>query len=157
MIDQTRESLAGSFPDGFVWGAATAAYQIEGAAREDGRGWPSRATAGAFAEFADAVSRRLGDRVRHWITLNEPWCSAFLGYYRGEHAPGRTSLADALAAGHTLLLAHGMAVPILRQNSPGARVGITLNPEPIYAASEAEADRAAAPRWHGSYNRWFSD
>src|SRR5437763_10705195 len=94
---------------------------------EDQGGWPNRLTPHAFAEYTDVVTRRLGDRVRHWITLNEPWCSAFLGYYTGDHAPGRTDLHDALAAAHTLLLAHGRAVPIIHANSRGAQVGITLN------------------------------
>lgn len=251
--------LAGKFPRGFVWGAATAAYQIEGGVNEDGRGesiwdrfshtpgktvggdtgdlacdhyhrwpediallrelnltayrfsvawprihpegrgrtneaglgfydrlvdallaaeitpwvtlyhwdlpqvleeaggWPNRATADAFAEYADTITRRLGDRVKNWITLNEPWCSSFLSYWIGEHAPGRQSLEAALAATHTLLLAHGKAVPIIRTNSPGARVGMTLNLAQVYPASEGEADREAARRYDGFFNRWFLD
>ncbi len=124
---------------------------------EDAGGWPNRATADAFAEYVDAITRRLGDRVRNWITLNEPWCSAFLGYHLGVHAPGRQDLRDALAAVHTLLLAHGTAVPIIRRNSPGAQVGITLNPAQVYPASESDADRAAAHRYDGYVNRWFLD
>ena len=77
---------------------------------EDQGGWPNRATADAFAEYVDAITRRLGDRVKHWITLNEPWCSAFLGYHTGEHAPGCSGFRDALQALHTLFLGHGRAV-----------------------------------------------
>jgi beta-glucosidase len=220
------------FPDGFVWGAATAAYQIEGAARDDGRGpsiwdtfsrtpgkvfaghtgdvacdhyhryaddvglmadvglrsyrfsiswprikpdgtgpvnprgldfydrlvdtlhergidpvvtlyhwdlpqpledrggWTARETASWFAEYAAAVYQRLGDRVRVWTTLNEPWCSAFLGYASGIHAPGRQDPAAALKAVHHLLLAHGLAVGELR--AAGAQtLGITLNPAAV--------------------------
>jgi beta-glucosidase len=124
---------------------------------EDAGGWPNRATADAFAEFADVASRRLGDRVKRWITLNEPWCSAYLGYALGVHAPGRASFRDSLAAAHTLLLAHGQAVPIIRRNSPGAEVGITLNLAQVYPASDSEADRAAARRWDGFQNRWYLD
>jgi beta-glucosidase len=124
---------------------------------EDAGGWPARATADAFAEYADAITRRLGDRVKHWITLNEPWCSSFLSYHIGRHAPGRRNFADALAAVHTLLLAHGRAVPIIRSNSADAQVGITLNLAQVYAASESEADRAAARRYDGYFNRWFLD
>ncbi|HEV7214170.1 MAG TPA: GH1 family beta-glucosidase [Chloroflexota bacterium] len=126
-------------------------------ALQDRGGWPSRATATAFAEYADIVSRRLGDRVHHWITLNEPWCSGHLGYTTGEHAPGKRDQKQGLAASHTLLLAHGLAIPILRRNSPNAQVGITLNFSWPYTATDTEADRAAARRWDGFFNRWYLD
>jgi beta-glucosidase len=250
---------SGQFPDGFVWGTATASYQIEGAVREDGRGesiwdrfshtpgktangdtgdvavdhyhrwredvglmqqlginayrfsvawprvlpngrgrvndkgldfydrlvdgllereitpwvtlyhwdlpqmledqggWPNRDMADSFAEYVDAVTRRLGDRVTNWITLNEPWCSAFLGYFVGEHAPGRKAPEVWLHAVHTLYLAHGKAVEIVRRNAPGASVGITLNLAQTYPASDSEADHAAAHRFDGFFNRWFLD
>ncbi|HLG51403.1 MAG TPA: GH1 family beta-glucosidase [Chloroflexota bacterium] len=124
---------------------------------EDAGGWPSRSTADAFVEYVNIVSRRLGDRVKNWITLNEPWCVAFLGYLTGEHAPGRRDLRAALAATRTLLAAHGRAVPILRANSAGARVGITLNLAAVYPASDSPADREAAHRYDGFFNRWFLD
>ncbi len=124
---------------------------------EDEGGWTSRATAEAFAEYTRVVTSRLGDRVKHWITLNEPWCSAFLGYRIGHHAPGHTSTKEALQATHTLLLAHGMAVPIIRENSPDAQVGIVLNPAQIYPDTQSEEDRAAAHRFDGFFNRWFLD
>ncbi len=254
-----NETVGSAFPEGFLWGAATASYQIEGAAREDGRsesiwdrfshtpgkvsngdtgdvacdhyhrwredfgllralnlnayrfsiawprvlpdgrgrineaglayydrhvdalleagitpwatlyhwdlpqvledagGWPNRATADAFVEFADVVTRRLGDRVKDWITLNEPWCSAFLGYFTGNHAPGKTDAVASLAATHTLLLAHGKAVPIVRQNSPGARVGITLNLSQPYPATDSEPDRVATRRFEAAFNHWYMD
>ena len=85
---------------------------------EDLGGWPARATADAFTDYAEVIGQRMGDRIRHWITLNEPWCSAFLGYHNGEHAPGRHDLRLALRASHTLLLAHGRAVQALRAASP---------------------------------------
>ncbi len=259
MADRTTSHAGRDFPKGFVWGAATASYQIEGAAREDGRGesiwdrfshtpgkifngdtgdvacdhyhrwrediglmrelglsayrfsiawprvlpdgrgqvndagldfydrlvdglleagiapwvtlyhwdlpqpledgggWPNRETADAFVTFADVVSRRLGDRVNRWITLNEPWVSSFLGYQTGVHAPGRKDLTDAVAASHTLLLAHGRAVPAIRANNEDASVGITLNLSPTYPASPDPADAAAARRYDGYLNRWFLD
>jgi beta-glucosidase len=126
-------------------------------ALEDAGGWPRRETAHAFADYADLVSRRLGDRVRHWITINEPWCAAFLGYHSGVHAPGHTSLPAAVAAAHSLLLAHGLAVQVLRRNVPGARVGIALSLNLVYPATASPADRAAAARLDGYYNRWFLD
>lgn len=124
---------------------------------QDQGGWPNRATADAFAEYADEITRRLGDRVQNWITLNEPWCSSFLSYWIGEHAPGHHSLKEAIDATHTLLLAHGQAVPIIRRNSPGAKVGITLNLAQVYPASESDVDRAAAARYAGYFNRWLLD
>lgn len=124
---------------------------------EDRGGWPARATAEAFVAYTDAVTRRLGDRVKDWITHNEPWCAATLGYETGEHAPGRRDAAAALAARHHLLLSHGWAVPVVRSNSPGARVGITLNLVPAYAASPSAADADAARAFDGAFNRWFLD
>jgi beta-glucosidase len=126
-------------------------------ALEDAGGWPSRDVVPRFVEYADAVSRRLGDRVSRWITLNEPWCSSMLGYQIGHHAPGRESMPDALAASHHLLLAHGRSVPVLRANAPGAEVGITLNFCPAEPASESPQDAAAARSFDGWFNRWFLD
>ncbi|MFC4067242.1 GH1 family beta-glucosidase [Actinoplanes subglobosus] len=248
-----------TFPDGFVWGTATASYQIEGAAREDGRGpsiwdtfsrtpgkvhaghtgdvacdhyhryaedvalmaglnlgayrfsvawprvrpdgtgpvntrgldfydrltdellgkgidpvvtlyhwdlpqtledrggWTVRETAEAFAEYAQVVFGRLGDRVGTWTTLNEPWCSAYLGYGNGIHAPGRRDPAGSLAAVHHLNLAHGLAARALR--SAGARsISITLNPcevSPLDPANPADVD--AARIIDGVANRIFLD
>jgi beta-glucosidase len=248
-----------SFPEGFLWGAATSAYQIEGATREDGRGesiwdrfaatpskvedgsngdvacdhyhrsrsdvalmkrlglqayrfsiawprvvpsghgavnaagldfysrlvddllehgiepfatlyhwdlpqrlqdeggWANRATAEAFTEYADAVSRKLGDRVKQWITHNEPWCASMLGYQTGRHAPGLTDWPTALAASHHLLLSHGWAVPVLRANSRSAKVGITLNLCPAVPASGSREDHDATRHFDGHFNRWFLD
>lgn len=126
-------------------------------ALEDGGGWPCRQTIEAFAQYTEIVARRLGDRVRHWITHNEPWCAAWLGYGWGEHAPGRRSKPDALSACHHLLLSHGRAVEILRRECTGAEIGITLNPEHVYPASDLPADLAAAHSVDGFKNRWFLD
>jgi beta-glucosidase len=125
---------------------------------EDAGGWPARDTAARFAEYAALVHGALGDRVRHWTTFNEPWCSAFLGYASGVHAPGRKHAPDALAAMHHLLLGHGQAVQAIRANDPRAEVGITLN---LYAISpadpESEGDRDAVRRIDGLANRIFLD
>lgn len=247
------------FPDGFIWGAATAAYQIEGAAREDGRGssiwdafsqtpgkvrngdtgtiacdhyhrwpddiglmrditlphyrfslawprilpdgtgrveqkgldfydrliegllergiepwvtihhwdlpsalydkggWVGRDTCDAFAEFTDLVTRRYGDRVQRWITINEPWCIAFLGYALGIHAPGHRNLKETLQVAHHVLLAHGLAMPVIRANAPGAEAGIGLNPAPIYPAGDSQEDLDAATRMDGIRNRIWLD
>ena len=120
-------------------------------------GWTSRDTVAAFLEYTDVVTRRLGDRVKHWITHNEPWCSCMMSYWEGVHAPGGRSLADALQACHHVLLSHGLAVPLIRRNVPGADVGITLSLHPITAASGSAADAAAVQRHDGLRNRWFLD
>jgi beta-glucosidase len=124
---------------------------------QDEGGWATRATAGAFVEYADAVSRKLGDRVRQWITHNEPWCASMLGYQTGRHAPGLTDWPAALAASHHLLLSHGWAVPVLRANSRSAQVGITLNLCPAVAASASPEDQDATRHFDGYFNRWFLD
>ncbi|HVD28734.1 MAG TPA: family 1 glycosylhydrolase, partial [Mycobacteriales bacterium] len=246
-----------SFPDGFVWGVATAAYQIEGAATEDGRGpsiwdtfshtpgrtmngdtgdvaadhyhrwaedighiadlglgayrfsvswprvqpggagplnrvgidfysrlvdrlleagvrpvatmyhwdlpqeledaggWPARETALRFADYAAGVVGAFGDRVHTWTTLNEPWCSAYLGYASGVHAPGRTEPAAALAAVHHLNLAHGLAGRVVREQAPGAQLSVTLNLHVARPDSDSDADRDAARRIDALANRAF--
>jgi beta-glucosidase len=247
------------FPDGFVWGSATASYQIEGAATEDGRGpsiwdtfsrtpgkvhaghtgdvacdhyhryrddvaimadlglqayrfsvawpriqpdgtgpvntrgldfydrltdellsqgiqpvvtlyhwdlpqalesrggWAARETALAFGEYAQIVYARLGDRVPTWTTLNEPWCSAFLGYAAGVHAPGVQDPASAFRAVHHLLLGHGLAAEALRSAGVGT-IGITLNPDAVIPVDPTSAaDLAAARIADGLHNRIFLD
>lgn len=258
------------FPEGFVWGAATAAFQIEGAAREGGRtdsiwdafcrepgavlggdtgdiacdhyhrmpqdvellaelgfdayrfstswarvcpdagpvnpegiafysalvdqllghgitpwltlyhwdmpqslqetgGWVSRASAEAFADYAEATYRALGDRVVHWSTLNEPWCSTFLSYAAGDHAPGHTSPRQAVLAAHNILLAHGLAAGRMRAIAEELgwelKLGLTLNfgatlpadpedPGCLEAVRRIEGATARVfldPLFHGSY------
>jgi beta-glucosidase len=124
---------------------------------EDKGGWVARDTALAFAEYSDVITSRLGDRIKHWATLNEPWCAAFLGYGIGIHAPGQTNPIHALQASHHLLLAHGYAMPIIRQNVQAAVAGIVLNPSPAYPATDSNEDIQAARRMDGFQNRWFLD
>jgi beta-glucosidase len=253
-------SLDGNFPADFLWGAATAAYQVEGATREDGRGpsiwdhfaatsgntyrgetgdvatdhyhlmeqdvalmaelglgayrfsiswprvlpqgtgnvnrrgldfydrlvdtllshgitpvatlyhwdlplalherggWLTRDTAHAFAAYAEVVARRLGDRIAWWITLNEPWCSAYLGYGIGVHAPGVRDRRAAATAAHHLLLAHGLAIPRLRAHTRReAQVGISLNLTPVYAADDRPETLRAQAQADIFHNRWFLD
>jgi beta-glucosidase len=119
-------------------------------------GWLARNTVDAFAEYASVVSRRLGDRVGLWLTHNEPWCQAFLGYETGLFAPGHTDLGSALACAHHLLVSHGLAVQALRSEVK-APVGIALNFMPAHAASERAEDHAAARRLDGYFNRWFAE
>jgi beta-glucosidase len=94
---------------------------------EDEGGWTVRSTAEAFADYARVVAEALGDRVDTWTTLNEPWCSAFLGYGAGVHAPGRTEPLAALQAAHHLNLAHGLGAQAIRSVLPDAKISVTLN------------------------------
>jgi beta-glucosidase len=122
---------------------------------EDAGGWPNRATAYRFAEYAAVIGAALGDRVHTWTTLNEPWCSAYLGYGSGVHAPGRTSGADALAAVHHLNLAHGLALSELRKvvtNDP--QFSITLNLHALRGEGDTGAD--AVRRIDAIANRAFT-
>jgi beta-glucosidase len=124
---------------------------------EDRGGWTYRDTAYRFAEYAGIVAARLRDRVELWTTLNEPWCSAFLGYASGQHAPGRTDPADSLAAVHHLLLAHGLGVQAVRAVLPAARTSIVLNLGATRSVSTSPADRDATRRVDGLMNRIFLD
>ncbi len=124
---------------------------------EDAGGWPERDTASRFAEYAAIVAQALGDRVSNWITVNEPWCSAWLGYGSGQHAPGVRDVGQAAAAHHHLLLAHGESVAAIRSAAPAASVGISLNLQPIRPATEHPADLAAAWRVDGNRNRIYLD
>jgi beta-glucosidase len=125
---------------------------------QDAGGWTNRDTAARFADYAEALGRALGDRVSSWTTLNEPWCSAFLGHGSGVHAPGHTNGAEALSAVHHLLLAHGMAVEALRTVLPSdAQCSITLNPSVARPATDSASDRAAAWKVDGLQNRIWLD
>ncbi len=126
-------------------------------ALQDEGGLTHRDIAGAFGEYAAAVTRRLGDRVSRWITINEPWCAAFLGYWHGVHAPGERSRAAGLAAAHNLLRMHGTAMDVIRDSVPGATAGITLNPTSVYPIRDTAADEEAARKADGLRNRWWLD
>lgn len=123
-------------------------------ALEDGGGWTQRDTALRFADYADVMYATLGDRVQRWTTLNEPWCSAFLGYANGHHAPGRTEPLAAAAATRHLLVGHGLATEVLR-TAGAEEVGITLNLYAVSPATSAPADTDAARRIDGLCNRIF--
>ncbi|GAA4061090.1 GH1 family beta-glucosidase [Nonomuraea soli] len=122
-------------------------------ALEDRGGWTDRDTAYRFADYARAVYDKLGDRVRNWATLNEPWVSAFLGYGNGVHAPGRTAASDSFRASHHLLLAHGLAAQALRAQG-AEQIMLVVNASPVMtpaqvhdpAAEASEADAEAVRR-----------
>jgi beta-glucosidase len=121
-------------------------------------GWRSRDTALAFADYAELLARHLGDRVRWWVTQNEPWCAAYLGYGDGLHAPGvRGDAQAAVDVGHHLLLGHGLAIPRVRAHAPSARVGAALNLFPIFAGDQRPETLRAVQRADRFHNRWFLD
>jgi beta-glucosidase len=120
-------------------------------------GWAKRDTALYYAEYVEKIANRLGDRVKNWITHNEPWVASMVGNLLGQHAPGYQDVATALQVSYNLLLAHGLAVPILRDLSPQSQVGITLVLTPAHPATTSGDDAAAAQRFDGFFNRWFLD
>lgn len=124
---------------------------------ENKGGWPVRDTAHRFADFAGIVAEALGDRVKWWTTLNEPWCSAFLGYASGVHAPGRTEPVSALRAAHHLNLGHGLAAQALRSALPAeSKLMVSLNPAAVRPRTDSEADRDAARRIDALATRVFT-
>ncbi|MDD5332181.1 MAG: GH1 family beta-glucosidase [Rhodoferax sp.] len=126
-------------------------------ALQDQGGWANRDTVDAFVDYTDVVSRHLGDRIKHWITHNEPWCTAFHGHYEGVHAPGLKDFKTALQVCHNVLVSHGLAIPVIRRNVPAARVGAALSLHPLKPASDSAQDAAATLRHDGLRNRWFLD
>ncbi|RWF50361.1 MAG: beta-glucosidase [Mesorhizobium sp.] len=127
-------------------------------ALQDRGGWYNRETAAAFADYAGLAARSFGDRVRKWTTLNEPWTFCWSGHATGEDAPGfRDGVKGGVAASHHALLAHGLAVPVVRAEVADARVGIVFDLNVAEAASDEPRDVAATRRFDGAQNRWFLD
>jgi beta-glucosidase len=128
-------------------------------ALQDAGGWPVRETALRFADYAAVVFEALHDRIGRWATLNEPWCSALLGYADGEHAPGHTDPVEAVRAIHHLLLGHGLAVRAMRAIDPAPAQGIVLNLQPVRAAvpDPTGALVEAIRRTDGLHNRVWTE
>lgn len=126
-------------------------------ALEDRGGWTSRETSGRFAEYTGIVYEALSDSVSYWITLNEPWVAAWLGYGYGAHAPGLKDPNAALSATHHLLLGHGLAMERMRAAGDDNELGITLNLHPALPGRDRDADREAARRVDGQANRLYLD
>jgi len=149
LVDGLLEAGIEPFPTLYHWDLPQS-LQDEG-------GWAERSTAEAFVEYADTVSRKLGDRIKHWITHNEPWSTVVMGHKLGMHAPGQKDFSTALKVSHHLLLSHGWAVPVLRRNSPDAEVGITLVMFPIVPGPSNTASLPIFRRCDGYFNRWYLD
>ncbi|NQT88030.1 beta-glucosidase, partial [bacterium] len=124
---------------------------------EDAGGWPARDTALHFADFADVCFRTLGDKARSWITLNEPWCAAFLGYEMGVHAPGLRDLPASFRAVHHLNLGHGLAVQAYRATGQEGAIGITHNLGAVRAATRKQEDVEACDRARDKGSRIWLD
>jgi len=149
LVDSLLEAGITPFPTLYHWDLPSAL--------QDDDGWVARSTAFAFADYASVVAERLGDRVKQWTTINEPWVIAHLGHVTGEHAPGRESVEDGWAAAHHTLLAHGLGTQAIRAAAPGTQVGIVLNMDWFVPRSEHPADRRAAYAASGRMNRWYAD
>lgn len=149
LVDALLEANIKPFPTLYHWDLPQAL--------EDNGGWPARDTAYAFADYAERVASRLGDRVHDWWTVNEPWCVAELGYRNGEHAPGRANQPAAAAAAHHVLLGHGLALQAVKATSPASRIGIVINADAHMPRSTHPADIAAAELAHDINTRWYLD
>ena len=124
---------------------------------EDAGGWLNRDITDAFVEYAQVVVKRLGDRVKQWTTHNEPFCTAFLGYRDGVHAPGVRDETASLQAAHHVLLSHGLATQAIRALQPDAQVGIVLNMWTVETVQDTPADRALAElQWQKDCG-WYLD
>jgi beta-glucosidase len=124
---------------------------------QDRGGWLNRDTAYRFADYADLMARQLEGRVSAWMTLNEPWCSAFLGHGNGHHAPGLTEPRYATQAMHHLLLGHGLALPALQASDPKAHRGIVANIGRGSTDRDTAADHDAAHLFEVQHNAWVLD
>ena len=127
-------------------------------ALQDRGGWLSRETAYAFADYAEVVTRRLGDRVNQWLTHNEPWCISYLGYALGIHAPGLRDVQQAAIVGHHVLLSHGLAMQKMRPHLRSeAQVGIAIDFYPVYPVDDRPETLQGATQADTFRNRWFLD
>ena len=126
-------------------------------ALQDNGGWVSRETAEHFADYALTCFNELGDKVQMWVTLNEPACSAFLGYESGDHAPGLKSRTDAFKAAHHLNLGHGLAVKSFRSTGRAGIIGAAHNPPHPVPATSSDADLLAAELRKDKLARMFLD
>ncbi len=122
---------------------------------QDRGGWVSRETAYRYLDYADLITKELSDRVESWATFNEPHCSSYVGYAIGRHAPGYNDNMLACQAAHHHMLAHGMAVDVIRSNAPESNVGIVLNVYPAYPNSDTQDDIKAAELAEVGINDWF--
>jgi len=149
LVDELLAAGTTPYPTLFHWDLPTWV--------QDAGGWADRASIGWFAAYADAVVRRLGDRIGTWLVLNEPHILTVLGHETGVHAPGAADHDLALRVGHIVNLAHAEGVRAVRAAAPASTVGSAWNMDVTYPASEDPADVAAAERFHARINGWYLD
>jgi beta-glucosidase len=137
LVDALLEKSITPFITMFHWDMPQVLFQLNG-------GFTNRDTAYYFADYAEIIVKSLGDRVKHWITLNEPWEHAFFGYFEGTHAPGIRNPWKYFKVAHHELLGHGLAVQRVRNLHPELSIGITLSQFPIYPYSESPNHQDAA-------------
>jgi len=147
LVDSLLDAGIRPFPTLYHWDLPQAL--------EERGGWPARDTAGRFADYAAVCLRALGDRIDSWMIFNEPSIFTLMGYGIGIHAPGRRDLDAFLRATHTVNLAQGEAFRAMKAERGDAVVGTALSMTPCEPAGDAEADAAAAERWHRFVNLWF--
>lgn len=147
LIDEMLQSEIAPYLTLYHWDIPT---KLKGA-------WLNRDSAYAFEEFSDVCARSFGDRVKNWMTINEPICASFLSYTWGHHAPGMSDPYQGLVAAHHLLLSHGLAVKTIRAHYPDAEIGIALNPASVYPLTDSKVDQQMAIQAETMQNRWFSD
>lgn len=152
--DRLADALAEA---GIVPFATLFHWDLPSALQKKYGGFADRRCAEAYVRYVEAVTARLGDRVKHWITFNEPWVYSVVGHMLGIHAPGKKNPWQMMRVAHHQLLAHGMAVDVIRAAVPDARVGITLNLAPIHPRSGSEKDRKAAFLADQFLNRFYLD
>ncbi|MFN2235366.1 MAG: GH1 family beta-glucosidase [Anaerolineales bacterium] len=150
LVDALLEKKISPFITLFHWDMPQALFEQYG-------GFAGRETAYYFADYVDVVVQSLGDRVNHWITLNEPWEHAFFGYFVGEHAPGLRNPWKYFNVAHHELLGHGLAVQRIRELAPDSEVGVTLSQFPIYPYDETDQHREAAHFADQFMNRFYLD
>jgi len=122
---------------------------------QDKGGWNNRQIVQWFEEYAEVLTTKFGDRVKNWMTLNEPLCSAWIGHLYGDMAPGIKDLQTALNSSHHLLMSHGIASQVIRSNVKNSQVGIVINVTPAVPATDSPEDQRAATLADGFDNRWF--
>jgi len=132
-------------------------WDLPQALQDNGGGWLNRDTASRFADYAEIVTRRLGDRVKHWITLNEPFIQMYYGYVTGEHAPGLTDVRNALPVMHHMLLGHGLALQPIRSNVADAQIGIAYSLAKVEPVTDHDADITIADHADAFINRIMLD
>jgi len=125
---------------------------------QDKGGWANRDTVKYYLDYAAATFESLADRVKLWITHNEPWVASFMGHDTGEHAPGIQDRKTAVQVSHHLLLSHAQTVSLFDEHRLGdGKIGITLNIAPAYPHTDSPEDQLAARYYDGYQNRWFLD